>query len=175
MPFQVEERNMEAPAQPGAFLLRVRLWPHSSLTGTGFVWVIGLAYALLSFPLLALVGTKALWGILPFALLVVAILWLALKRSWRDRDITEILELTCDEARLTRRNPGGDRQDWQANPYWVRVCLHPKNGPVEDYVTLEGGPRVVEIGAFLTPQERRDLRDLLSEALSIARAAANSP
>lgn len=174
MPFRVEERNMEAPAQSGAFLLRLRLWPHSSLSPKGFVWVIGLAYGLVSIPLLALIGTAALWGILPFALLSLTILWVALKRSWRDRDITEVLELTQDSLHLRRSDPGGHERDWQANPYWVRVCLHPKDGPVEDYVTLEGGPRVVELGAFLTPEERRDLRDLLTEALSVTRAMAKS-
>jgi uncharacterized membrane protein len=174
MPFRIEEQNKEAPAQSGAFLLRLRLWPHSSLSPRGFVWVIGLAYAFVSIPLLALLGTAALWGILPFALVTLATLWFALKRSWRDRDIAETLELTADSLHLHRRDPGGRERVWDANPYWVRVCLHATGGPVEDYVTLEGGSRVVEIGAFLTPEERRELRDVLSDALGLARVAAKS-
>ena len=169
MPYEVVHRNLEAPASSGAFVLAVRLWPHSSLSPRGFVWAIGLAYGLLSIPLLALLGTAALWGILPFALAAVALLWLALKRSWRDRTILETFELTHDAARLTRRDPDGRARDWEANPYWVRVEMHAKAGPVVDYLTLEGGPRSVEIGAFLTPAERRDLRELLRLGLGAAR------
>ena len=42
---------------------------------------------------------------------------------------------------------------------------HPMVGKVEDYLTLQGGPREVEIGAFLTPPERRALEDRLVAAL----------
>ncbi|KIT17826.1 DUF2244 domain-containing protein [Jannaschia aquimarina] len=170
MPFEVTQKNLEAPASSGASLLAVRLWPYSSLTPTGFVWAMGLFFGLIAIPVLSLVGSLVLWGILPFALGVGGLLWYALKRSWRDRTIEEIFELTADTARLSRRDPSGATRDWEANPYWVRVELHPKDGPVEDYLTLEGGPRAVEIGAFLTPEERRDLREVLMDALGAARA-----
>lgn len=183
MPVSIEiDRTQEAPGTSGASsrgapdgdapVLTLELWPHSSLTPRGFVWAIGLLFGLLCLPLIALLGSVALWGILPFALAAVALLWLSLKRSWRDRDILERFELTREAARLTRRDPDGRSRDWEANPYWVRVELHPKDGPVEDYLTLEGGPRSVEIGAFLTPRERRDLRDRLRDALRAVRRPA---
>ena len=33
------------------------------------------------------------------------------------------------------------------------------------YLTLQGGPREVELGAFLTPPERLGLKDTLERAL----------
>jgi uncharacterized membrane protein len=163
----------EAPARAGASatLLRLELWPHSSLSPQGFVAVMGGAFAFAAIPLLGLLGTVALWGILPFALGTLSLLWLALKRSWRDRSVLETFEMTGADARLCRTEPDGTRRDWQANPYWVRAVLHPKDGPVEDYLTLDGGPRPVEIGAFLTPEERLALHDLLTRALARARAS----
>ena len=169
MPFEVLERHEEAPSDDGAFLLRLRLWPHSSLSPKGFVWAMGLFFALIALPVLSLLGSMVLWGVLPFALGAGALLWLALKRSWRDRTVEEVFELTPQAARLHRREPGAADREWEANPYWVRVELHPKDGPVEDYLTLEGGPRAVEIGAFLTPSERRDLREVLRQGLGLAR------
>lgn len=41
--------------------------------------------------------------------------------------------------------------------------LHVKDGPVPNYVTLKGNSREVEIGAFLSEEERKQLhRDLLA-------------
>lgn len=168
MPYRVVAESTEAPALSGALLYEVQLWPHQSLTGTGFVWVIGLSFGMVCLPLLALVGTIALWGILPFAMGAVALLWCGLQRSWRDRDILETFRLTAEAATLQRREADGTERDWQANPYWVRVKRHEKVGRVEDYLTLEGGDRVVEIGAFLTPGERRRLEDDLVRALNRA-------
>ena len=171
MPYEIVDR-MGAPASSGApssggeDCLRVRLWPHSSLSPHGFTLFIGVTFAMLCIPLVGLLGTVALWGILPFALGTLGLLWFGLTRSWHDRSIEETFELCPDAASLVRREPNGTVRDWAANPYWVRVEIHAKDGPVEDYLTLEGGPRSVEIGAFLTPEERRALRAVLRRALA---------
>ena len=172
MPYEVTIDRAEAPASPGASLFEVRLWPHQSLTGNGFVLVIGAMFVMACIPLIGLVGTAVFLGILPFAMISVGGLWWSLGRSWRDRDIVETFALTPDAATLVRRDPNGSLRDWRANPYWVRIARHAKVGRVEDYLTLQGGPREVEIGAFLTPDERRDLERLLVRALGRVRTPA---
>jgi len=102
---------------------------------------------------------------LPFVLAAVAALYYALRRNARDRQILEVLTLDAEEAHLTRTNPRGDRQHWQANTYWVKAALHEKGGPVPYYVTLQGSGREVEIGAFLSEDERRALYDDLQRML----------
>lgn len=166
MPFKVLTDRLGAPDISGAPpvsdpLFAVELWPHKSLTPEGFVGVIGGSFAMLCIPLVALLGTAALWGILPFALTVLALLWLAMKRSLRDRDIHELLTVSGETVRLVRRDPTGEVRDWECNPYWMRIERQKKVGVVEDYLTLQGGPRPVEIGAFLTPEERRLLEERL--------------
>ncbi|WP_245947434.1 DUF2244 domain-containing protein [Jannaschia seohaensis] len=146
-------------------LLELELWPHQSLTPKGFVIMIGGTFAMLMVPLVGLIGTAVLWGVLPFMLLVLGALWYGLQRSWRDRDILERFELTAESARLTRRDPDGSTRDWEANPFWMRVERHDKVGSIEDYLTLEGGSRSVEIGSFLTPEERRGLERRLLNAI----------
>ncbi len=143
----------------------LRLWPHRSLPPRGFAWFIGLTAVLIGLPLLALIGSPVLWGMLPFVVGAVAAIWVALRRNTADGAILEELHLTADKVTLTRRDPGRAPRIWEANPHWVKVALRPIGGPVPDYVTLSGAGREVEIGAFLSDGERRalyaDLRDAL--------------
>ena len=145
----------------------VHLWPYRSLPRRGMVWFIGGTAALIGVPLLAVLGSPVLWGLLPFLLATIAAVWWALERSYRDGEIVEDLALTADQITLVRHGPRGRRQDWQANPHWVRLTLHAKDGPVPDYLTLSGNGREVELGAFLTRSERVALRGELADRLTL--------
>ena len=141
----------------------LRLTPHRSLPRGGFVAFIAATAALLTLPLLSQLGTAALWVLLPFLLAAIAGVFFALQHSYRTGEITEDLTVTPDTLTLTRHGPHGQIQTWQANPYWTRLTLHAQGGPVPNYLTLHGGGREVELGAFLSEDERislyRDLQD----------------
>lgn len=111
----------------------------------------------ITLPLLPLLGSLALWGLLPFLVLAMSGMWWALRRSHRDNQILEVLELGPEDAQLTRLTPKGAPQNWRCNRYWATVELHENGGPVPNYVTLRGSGREVEIGAFLSEDERRTL------------------
>jgi uncharacterized membrane protein len=106
-----------------------------------------------------------LWGLLPFLLLAVWGMYFALQRNHRARQIMEILTLEGDMARLTRTDPSGAEQAWDCNRYWTTVSKYDAEGPVPHYVTLRGMGREVEIGAFLSEEERIALFDDLKRAL----------
>ena len=164
MPYQWTETSPEGTA-------RLDLWPHRSLPARGFVLFIAATSLMMLMPLLALLGTRHLWVILPFALIPVAGIWWAVRRNNRDAALTEVLTLSPDRIALTRRTPDGSEQHWQANPYWTTIQLYPTAGPVPAYLTLKGGGREVELGAFLSPEERRRLTGEVQAALDRLRAA----
>jgi uncharacterized membrane protein len=143
----------------------LHLWPYRSLRRRGMVVFVALTAALLALPLLVLIGSPVLWGLLPFVLGALAAIWLALQRSYKDAEIIEILRLSASEMQLTRHGPRGRRQEWQANPHWVQVQIHATGGPVPHYLTLRGAGREVELGAFLTEGERLTLERDLRRAL----------
>ncbi len=144
-------------------LYRVVLWPHRSLSRQGFVWFIAVTCGFLALPVLALVGTAALWGLLPFLVLTIWAMWFFLMRSYRDGYLVEELSLWPDHLELIRTSPKDGRKEWGANPYWVEIATHDK--PVENYLTLRGGPREVELGAFLSADERLELKEELEMKL----------
>ena len=144
---------------------QLSLWPYRSLLRKDFVLFMGATALIVALPLITVLGTAVLWGLLPFFALMIAGLWLAISISYKRGEVLEELIVDNTNAHLTRHNPRGDRQEWQANRYWVSVHLHHKGGPVENYITLRGGDREVEIGAFLDASERLALYDDLKRAL----------
>lgn len=141
------------------------LWPHQSLTPRGFSWFIGVTATMLALPLLAVLGSPVVWILLAFFLATLAAVWKAITVNQDHRTMSEALTLVDDHVHLAHRPNKGPVLEWEANPYWVSVHMR-TDGPVENYLTLRGNGREVEIGSFLTPEERADLYDDLGRVLT---------
>jgi uncharacterized membrane protein len=158
MPYEWTTQPNETPQQ-------MRLWPHQSLPAKGFAAFILTTFALILIPTLPLLGTTLLWALLPFVLAAVAGLYFALQSNHKSRQIEEILTLDEDTARLTHTTPKGEVKEWDCNRYWTKVTKYEKDGPVPHYVTLSGHGREVEIGRFLSEEERIALFEDLNRSL----------
>ena len=143
----------------------LRLWPHNSLPPRGAMVVVLTVFLFGLIPLFAVLGSIILWGLLPFLLITVLGLWLAIEMNYRARSVHEVLTLSDTQVRLVHHNPRTGDQEWSCNRYWARPAMHANGGPVPHYVTLVGDGREVEIGAFLSEDERITLFDELSQKL----------
>jgi uncharacterized membrane protein len=143
----------------------LRLWPHNSLPARGMAAFVLTTFTLISIPVLPLLGSPLLWVMLPFTLTAAWGMYWALHRNYLGRQINEELVLDDTTAHLIRTNPKGDVQEWVCDRYWTRVTKYEDDGPVPHYITLRGKGREVEIGAFLSEEERIALYDDLQRAL----------
>ncbi len=144
---------------------QMRLWPHQSLPARGFAAFILFTFAMILIPTMAVLGTALLWGLLPFVLMAVAGMYFALQSNHKSRQIEEVLTLDPENAVLTHRTAKGEVKEWQCNRYWIKVTKYENDGPIPHYVTLRGQGREVEIGAFLSEEERVALFDDLQRSL----------
>ena len=103
MPYEWQDT---APDHSGALSYRLRLWPYQSLPRKGFVWFIGVTAAFMALPVVAMLGTAVLWGLLPFALLVIGGLWYAIQRSYAQGEMTEELILSGADIVKVGIGPG---------------------------------------------------------------------
>lgn len=155
----------EWQTSPDAALQKMRLWPHQSLPAKGFAAFILATFTMILIPTMTLLGTVLLWGMLPFVLMAVGGVYLALQSNYKSRQIEEILTLDGTNAHLSHRTPKGEVKEWQCNRYWTQVLKYESDGPVPQYVTLRGEGREVEIGSFLSEAERVELFDDLQRSL----------
>ena len=143
----------------------IEVWPYNSLKPKGFVMFLGSTFVLISLPLFNVLGTTVFWGLLPFLLVAFMSVWFALRRSLNDRQILEQLTLSQEEIALIRQNPTGEHKRWVCSPYWAKLKIYKTEGPVANYITLTGNGREVELGSFLSEDERKTLYKELESLL----------
>lgn len=153
------------PAPRSAPTVELHLWPYRSLLRKDFVIFIGGTLALVALPLLAVLGSPVLWGLLPFMGIALGSIWYALQRNQRDGEILEELRIWPDRMTLDHIHPRRGHHAWEANPYWVQIKIDPKHERITNYITLKGNDREVELGAFLSEDERATLYDELNQKL----------
>ncbi len=144
----------------------LELWPHNSLPKQGFASFIVTTFILILLPLLSLSGTLVFWGLLPFLMLAIWAVWTALQHSYKRNKIYECLSFGKQTLDLERTNPKGNTQNWSCEGYWSRASIYTREGPVPFYVTLSGNGREVEIGAFLSEDERKSLYEELRREIA---------
>lgn len=154
-----------ANAEQEEALLTLTLTYHNALTAPGFVWFVGATAVLMLIPILAFLGSAFLWVLLISLGTSLVAIWTALRLSWHRGRVREVMEFHRDNITLTRQDPGKPTKSWSANPYWVHVEMEKDNRDVPNYLTLKGGDRLVELGSFLSADERPDLAEDLRQVL----------
>jgi uncharacterized membrane protein len=150
---------------PDAPVAELHLWPYRSLLRRDFVVFIAGTVAIIFLPLIAVLGSPVLWGLLPFFIIAVSGVWYALHRSYKDGEILEELRIWPDRMTLIHIHPRRGRKSWEGNPYWVNLKIDKRNERIVNYITLKGSEREVELGAFLSEDERAVLYDEVDRAM----------
>ena len=158
----------EVTARKDEPLFEITLWPYRSLSNKGFVTTILILCMGFMVPLTAFFGTAIFWAVLVPIVLAVWGLWTAIQRTNTDATLTESLKIWPDLIAVYRKNPRSEDQFWHAHPSFVQINMR-ENREVENYITLSGGNREIELGAFLTPEERLDLFQTLDRELHKAK------
>lgn len=163
MPYEwITPKDTDANSTPR---VELHLWPYRSLLRRDFVTFISGTIALIALPLIAVLGTPVVWGLLPFLAIALGGIWYAINRSYKDGEILEELRIWPDRMTLDHIHPRRGHHAWEANPYWVQIKIDPKHERITNYITLKGNDREVELGAFLSEDERAALYDELRQKL----------
>ncbi len=141
-----------------------RLTPHRSLGPRGFLLLMSVICAV-SFIAGIIFFLAGAWPVVGFFGLDVLLVYVAFKLNYASARAYETVKISGDELIVRRVLPGRPPKQWKFHPYWVRVEMDSDgelHGPL--YLTSHGAR--LQIGAFLSGDERRDFADALKDALS---------
>lgn len=164
---------MEANGQNGGREERVYfdaiLHPSRSLSPRGF-FIVMVVLAALSFVSGMIFALNGAWPVFGFFGLDVALVYWAFRANYRAGHLTETIRLTDRALMIANITPEGQAKSWEFEPAWLRIDID--EGRLDQArLSLWSHGKGLEIAAFLSPEERRDLAGALKVALAQRRAA----
>jgi uncharacterized membrane protein len=105
------------------------------------------------------------WPVFGFFGLDVALLYVAFRLNYRSGRLVETIRLGRKELIIIKYFPNDRIREWRFAPFWVRVTL---NNPLrhDSRLVLSSHGRHVDVGSFLTPEERNKVAGSLRTALA---------
>ncbi len=145
------------------------LYPRRSLSPRGFVILIAIT-GIIGFAYGTAFGLMGAWPIFGFCgtewLLFIYLFRKHLKGDRR----SERLRLYRDRLMVETISPKGACQTYRFQPYWLQVILDEPD-EYESVLYLRSHGKQLQIGSFLSPQERRDVAGELRNVLNRLRLA----
>ena len=140
------------------------LYPHRSLSRTGFWLVMGLV-STVSFGAGIAFYRAGAWPVVGFFGLDVALIYLAFRMNYRAAWLTDIIKLDERELSIRRITPRGKVFSWTFQPFWVRVRMD--NPPTRDSdLVISSHGRSLALGEYLSPEEKLGVAQALNAALA---------
>ncbi|SRR5258708_7758293 len=148
---------------PVSASLTIRLAPCCSLSPRGALYFYASACAT-SFGVAGLMALRGWWPVLPFAGLEMLLLGAVLWHSQRRRHHVEVITLTDEQIEIDSQPAG--QQSVVFPRHWAQVKLRRAASPLHPsrLLILSHG-RSLEVGSFLTEEQRRDLAERLRRAV----------
>ncbi|MEJ2383460.1 MAG: DUF2244 domain-containing protein [Xanthomonadales bacterium] len=146
-------------------VVRIRAKSNFSLDARGLVTVV-LALATVTLFLAGLLAWQGFWPIFAIALVqVVLVSWLIV-RTWENAWAVETIEIGADRIRIVSQRYRA-RHEIELRTAWAVVeTEQPDILWYDPTIRLRSGNRSVELGRFLTADEKRQLAEQLERAIS---------
>ena len=151
--------------------LKMRLVPNRSLDsyGTKVVFaVIGCGFLL---PIIPFIGSPIGTTLTIFSGFTFYLFLTLLQKNFQQGNTFEEVLILKNKIIVIHKGKNKEKKTWEGNPYWTRVHVDFNNPKLKNYLTLTGKGRHIELGAFLSPDERIELRDKIQNALAKANSA----
>ncbi len=139
------------------------LKPNRSLSRLGF-WVVFIGASLSALAIGISFTQMGAWPVLGFCGLEILLLYVAFQTNYIAGRKSEELKLTNEKLEVRKISPFGRVLYWYFEPTWLQITLE-KPSHHNSKLKLASHGQSLEIGAFLTPEERLQLAKALRDAL----------
>jgi uncharacterized membrane protein len=164
----MSESNAQPAAAAEPTLFSALLTPHRSLSGAGFLVVMGVL-AGISFVGGVVFFFLGAWPVIGFLGLDVALVYWAFRANYLAATAYEEVTVTPSELHVKKVSARGRVAEWSLNPVWVRLEreTHEEFGLLRLFLVSRGSK--LTIAGFLAPAEKETFAKALSAAIGEAK------
>ncbi len=150
-------------------LFAALLTPHRSLSPSAIRWVIAFTALMASIPGIAFFAMGA-WPVVGLMGLDVILLTWALTASYTDKDAFEEITLWPDALEIRNVSKTGKETNFSLNPFMVRFSVSRDDEARITALKIVARDTEIEIGRFLTPDDKANFAAVFAPALHRAKA-----
>ncbi len=151
--------------------LRMRLIPNRSLDVNGTKVVFGVIACGFLLPIIPFIGSPIGTTLTIFSGMTFYLFLTLLQKNFQQGNTFEEILISKSKIIVVHQEENKAQKTWEGNPYWTKVNVDTHNPKLKNYLTLAGAGKHIELGAFLSPDERIELRDKIQNALAKAKSA----
>ena len=148
--------------------IKIRVAPNRSLDSHGTKVVFAVIACGFLLPIIPFIGSPIGTTLTIFSGLTFYLFLTLLQKNFQQGSTFEEILISKDKIIVVHQEKNKEQMTWECNPYWTKVHLDINNPKLKNYLTLAGKGRRIELGAFLSPDERLELRDKIQNALAKA-------
>ena len=151
--------------------INIRLVPNRSLNSNGTKVVFAVIACGFLLPIIPFIGSPIGTTLTIFSGLTFYLFLTLLQKNFQQGSTFEEILISKRKIKVVHQEKNKEQLTWECNPYWTKVHLDINNPRLKNYLTLAGKGKRIELGAFLSPEERLELRDEIQNALAKANSA----
>ena len=150
-------------------ILWVKLMPNRSLNSEGTLIVFIILAIGLVIPIIPFLGSEIGITLTLFSGCTFYLFLFFLGKSFQSGQLYEEIKISAEKIEITHKEKNKKKVTWEGNPFWTKVIIEETANKVENYLTIREKGRHIELGAFLSPDERIDLKNEIQNALAKAK------
>jgi uncharacterized membrane protein len=95
-----------------------------------------------------------------------SLLYILVRLNYRAAKIRENIKIWPNLIEIKRYEADGTKKEWRANPFWTKINIYTESQKIENYLTLKESGREIELGSFLAPNERLEVKKKIETTIS---------
>ncbi len=144
--------------------------PNRSLSVEGTIIVFLILAVGLIFPIIPFLGSQIGITLTLFSGATLYLFLFFLGKSFQSGQMFEEIKISSDKVEIIHKERNKEKLIWEGNPFWTKVKMQDKENKIENYLTIVEKGRHIELGAFLSPDERLNLKNEIQNALAKAKS-----
>ena len=143
--------------------------PNRSLSSEGTLIVFSILAIGLIFPIIPFMGSQIGITLTLFSGGTLYLFLFFLGKNFQSGQLYEEIKISSEKIEIIHKEKNKKEITWEGNPFWTKVIMDDNPNKVENYLTIKEKGRYIELGAFLSPDERIDLKNEIQNALAKAK------